>query len=113
MPGSVSVGRRLDEALATKCGNVFQASLSKEGFCPKCGLKLVFASELPELGRCATCARPYHEGDLINSFCGDCGEPVSVNEHLKSEYGKQKDIQRLVGNISLLRQAGYLPTMSA
>jgi hypothetical protein len=107
LPGSGPPGPR-NEELLRKCSNIFQPNSSAEGFCPICGLKLILTSELPELGRCG-CGRQYHEGEPTPSFCSTCGRPVSIDETIKVEYQKQKEVEKLLRAIPNLQQHGYLP----
>jgi hypothetical protein len=98
----------LDERLQQKCRNVFQVSAEASGFCPQCGRLLVFAPEIPELGACCKCKRPYHPGDFVNSFCPSCGTPVSI-EVTFEEFRNQSEIRTLLAAVPSLQETGCLP----
>ena len=107
LPGSGPQGP-LDKALLQRCSKIFQAHPSAEGFCPECGLQLIFAADLPDLGTCQ-CGRKYREDDLTHLFCSTCrGEPISFDETIKVECQKQKEIAKLLSAIRDLQERRYL-----
>jgi len=106
-PGAGFPGPR-DSALRALCDSVYQVQTEERGYCTECGLALVFNPKFPDLGQCQ-CRRKYAQADFNIRFCPKCGEPVSIDEKLKTEHAKQSWIAKLLAEVPLLQRDGYLP----
>lgn len=107
MPGGGLPGPR-EPTLLARCERVYQIQSEERGYCPECGLALVFNPKFPDLGQCQ-CRRKYAQADFNIRFCPKCGEPFLIDEKLKTEYGKQSWIAKLLAEVPLLQSDGYLP----
>jgi hypothetical protein len=107
-PGAGEPGPR-DSALRALCDKVYQVQSEERGYCTECGLALVFNPKLPDLGKCH-CGRKYAQADFNIGFCPKCGEPVSIDEKLKTEHAKQSRITKLLEEVPRLQSDGYLPS---
>ena len=108
MPGGGLPGPR-DSALRALCDKVYQVQSEERGYYTECGLALVFNPKFPDLGKCQ-CGRKYAQADFNIRFCPKCGEPVSIEEKLKTEHAKQSRITKLFEEVPRLQSDGYLPS---
>jgi NADH pyrophosphatase NudC (nudix superfamily) len=91
------------------CDTVYQVQSEGRGHCTECGLALLFSPEFPDLGECE-CGRKYTQADFNIRFCPKCGEPVLIDEDINTEHAKQSWIAKLLGEVPLLQNDGYLPS---
>jgi len=109
LPGGGGAGPRSMD-LEIKCRSLYQGHPTTEGFCGSCGSPLAFDSAKPSLGRCPGCHREYHEGDLNQNFCVECGKPVEIEEEARVVAARHRDIKKLLGILPSLKEHGYVAT---
>jgi hypothetical protein len=109
LPGGGGGGfNQLNPTLKQACVGAFQKHQRPIGFCRKCGLPLAFKSVAPKLGDCPNCHREYRDGDLEQTFCGECGTPVSIDDAIREQMEMHKILREIESTIPELKRYGYL-----
>jgi hypothetical protein len=112
MPGGRGDVAPLDPRVEEACQAILQARSHPRGFCDSCGKTLLFASASPELGECPACHRPYSDGDLGSSSCGECGAPVEIDDSMRKLCAAGTVIAEILHLMPHLKHYGYLKRMA-